>query len=111
MKCEKINNRTFFDLFRVFNCSKCDNYNKDEYIIIGKRLIFLYNIHLTCNKIDITDDYMYFDKKVKRILYDYCLYENKNLLLWISINKPLEFYENILEAFMDLGYNIHIIND
>lgn len=48
MICNKKEKRSFYNLFKIFSCSNCNNEIKYEYIYIGNNTINLYFLNNEC---------------------------------------------------------------
>lgn len=48
MNCNKTKQRTLFNMFEIFSCSKCENSYYYEYIYIGNNVINMYKLNNEC---------------------------------------------------------------
>ncbi|HEY8445204.1 MAG TPA: hypothetical protein VIK94_03630 [Bacilli bacterium] len=109
MKCIKKKRRDLFSLFKYYDCLNCLYLKKDETIVIGRRAIYIYSIS-GCGAEKVSDEFICFNRKLQKLLYEFSLHQSNNLFLWIDGFIKLEDYEDIFSSFHNLGYNIHIIN-
>jgi len=108
MKCCKLKNRNFFNLFKVYSCDSCLYLQKIEVIVIGIRKIVIFKI-TDCFFDKVTDEFTFFSKKLQAILLLISILED-SIVIWKKVKGGLEKYEFILDAYMDLGYDIYIID-
>ena len=106
MNCKE--NRNIFNLLKIYSCSDCDSYYKDEEFVIGKRKINLYYSENKCKFIDIIkeEDSIYFNPKVKLFLKDMVL--NAGNILALCVNKS-DINNDIIEHLLEFDLDIHIM--
>lgn len=107
--CQKSEKRNLFHLFKIYTCDKCSKYQNDEIICIGYKQICIFYL-TNCHNSEIDDDYIFFNKKLRKILLSFSIVQNDAILLWIEQLYKLEDYQKVLEMFMDMNYDIFIIS-
>lgn len=106
MNCKE--NRSIFNLFKIFNCEDCDSFYKDEEFVIGKRKINLYYSINKCKYVNIVkeENNIYFNSKVKLFLKDAILNSDNILILWVNKN---EINDDLIEQLLEFDLDIHIM--
>ena len=101
--CNKQVKRNLRNIFKVFSCENCSLIKKDEKILIGNNVIYIYYLGKCEYHID---DFLY-NKKLIQILYEFIVGRVDEVLI-------IEEYKNIakddLEVLLEMKINIHIIN-
>lgn len=113
MYCNKKKKRTINNIFEVINCGKCEKYQDDEVILIGKNAISIYPIFKGCE--NIKHDFLSecFSERLIRMLNEisnYLNYKDDMIFLWAN-DKETDFIYNLglFEAFINQGLNFCII--
>lgn len=108
MDCIKHATRSCTSLFKVYLCDYCVHKQSDEFFVIGTNALYIYCIN-QCSKVEIDDQVILFNDKVKLLLRDFCIHCQDNILLWMDYIEPLEYYGASLEILLMMGMNIHIL--
>lgn len=106
--CRRNEKRNLFCLFKVYTCVGCNRFKTDEVIIIGNKKILIFPL-TNCSLIEIADEYIFFSKRLKKLLLSFVMYQENTILLWVDEINYIENYELIFESFIDLDYDIFII--
>lgn len=108
--CKKFRKRSIYKLWEVFNCDAC-YYNKEDFSFkIGFNKINIYYLFPGCLlDNDIDDKFIFTNKKLMRLLYDYILCSNNDLILWFDELNIIEDLSLDFELCFELSRTIHII--
>ena len=106
MNCKE--NRSIFNLFKVFNCENCDSYYKDEEFVVGRRKVNLYYSENKCKFSNFLkeDEGFYFNPKIGLFLKDAILNQGDILVLCLDKN---EINNDIIEHLLEFDLDIHIM--
>ncbi|HHU55341.1 MAG TPA: hypothetical protein GXZ48_01430 [Acholeplasmataceae bacterium] len=110
MNCIKKEKRNLFSLFTIYDCNRCIYFRKDETIIIGRHAIQIYSITPGCWLESINDEYFMFNKMLAKLLLEFSVNQENNLFLWFDGFLNIDNHGEIFSSFLNIGYNIHIIN-
>lgn len=107
MKCKR--QRTIFDFFSFWDCSKCKEIQEDVVIPIGKRVIGIYYLQEGCSYIKTNQEEVFaFSKKLKQLLQEAMIVQEEIVLLLME-DFTLEEMDDVLDAFLNIGLDIQII--
>ncbi len=103
--------RTFLNPFWISNCSNCPYRKEDETILIGNNSISIYSLFNDCINLEINKDDLYFNsKKLKRLLLDAVLFQERIFLIFCEDFQISKYYE-VFEKVLETGLSIQIIRD
>jgi hypothetical protein len=108
MLCNKKRPRTIFDIFRYYKCYDCKILKSDETFVIGTNAIYIYYIN-GCGAIDIDDDLVHINVKLKLLLRDFCYYQENNIFLWFDSIDSIDQYELDFSLLFSFFNSLHII--
>lgn len=117
MKC--YNNRTLFNVFDYYDCSKCTRFLKDEELFIEERKVYLYHSYKGCidylqlNPRINYDLYIAKNKRIKLFLKDMVINQLNNkdcIYLWLEdFDFNNEYNMEIIYSLLGFGLDIQII--
>ena len=102
MNCLKITNRTFSNLFTIFNCEDCSSYYIYEYIYIGLNKIHIYKYNDKCVNQMMKNYY------TKIILKDIILKQLELNFLILTSKEYIKIFE-ILPLFINEKNDLYIL--
>ena len=99
--CFKEEKRTINNLFTMYSCNQCSNYQTDEVIFIGKNKIYLFPIKEKCKDIPLLEEDICFSKRIRLFLKDAILHP-EIIVLWLD-DFSLKKCFDILPSFLNKG--------
>jgi len=108
MFCNKKKSRSIFELFKFFTCQGCKSLQLDETFVIGTNAIYIYYIN-GCGAIDIDDDLVHINVKLKLLLRDFCYYQDNNIFLWIDNVDSIDQHDIDLSLLFAFSKHVHIL--
>ncbi|MDD3106555.1 MAG: hypothetical protein PHP65_01970 [Bacilli bacterium] len=101
--------RTLLNLWEISSCEKCKHYIRDEHFTIGNQTIGIYHVFSGCQLLKEKNDYfLSHSKKLRILLKDAIMYQDKIFLLFVE-NLILNQFYDIFSQIMDHGFHVQII--
>lgn len=105
MMCLKKEHRSITDIFRIFSCTDCYNYNEDYYFYLGYNQVYVYYL-CPC------DNYLFdsiFNSKLVYIYLEIIKHNNDIYCIFLNRYEDIEYYYHIIEMLIEYYYYIIII--